>query len=164
MSQNPSSSTIDRQGFVKIVMTFLGTIMGAVIGLPFINYFISPSLKGEANEDWIALGALENYPIGEPTLFNFTKTKVNGWEKTSHSYGVFVLRESGGKVTAYSNVCTHLSCRVNWQEEHKQYHCPCHDAAFDIHGNVLSGPPPRPLDEYQTKIEEGNLYIHLLEG
>jgi len=53
---------------------------------------------------------------------------------------------------------------VNWEEDEQTYHCPCHDADFDIHGLVLSGPPPRPLDEYQTKIEEGNLYIHLLEG
>ena len=164
MRKNPNSSSIDRQGFVKITMTFLGTIMGAVIGLPFINYFISPALKGEASDDWVSLGALESYPIGKPTLFNFTLTKINGWERTSHSYGAYVLRESANKVIVFSNVCTHLSCRVNWQEEEQIYHCPCHDAAFDVHGLVLSGPPPRPLDEYQTKIEEGNLYIHLLEG
>ena len=110
------------------------------------------------------MGLLESYPIGKPTLFNFTQTKVNGWERSSHSYGVYILRESEDKVSAFSNVCTHLSCRVNWQEEKQYYFCPCHNASFDIHGLVLTGPPPRPLDEYQTKIEEGNLYIHLLEG
>lgn len=166
MSNPPPSYKVDRQGFVKIVLTFLGTIMGTVIGLPFIQYFLSPALKKQEVEDWISLGPLANYPLGTPTLFNFTRTQVNGWERTSQSYGVYVYRASESEVTAFSNICTHLSCRLSWEEDLQQYICPCHDASFDINGQILNlpSPAPRPMDTYETKLEEGNLYIHFQEG
>jgi Rieske Fe-S protein len=92
---------------------------------------------------------------------------VNGWERTVNSYGVFVIRKSDQAVTVLSNKCTHLSCRVNWIEADQHFFCPCHDAQFGIDGQVLGGPPPRPLDAYTgeaIKIEEGNLFIHFTEG
>jgi Rieske Fe-S protein len=95
---------------------------------------------------------------------SFVRTKVNGWEKTANSYGVFIIRGEGDEVKVLSNVCTHLSCRVNWDDALKEFKCPCHDAAFDINGGIIKGPQPRPLDVYEYKIEEGNLLIHFVEG
>ena len=138
--------------------------MAAMVGLPVIGYFISPALKKETGDDWISLGPQENYPIGSPTLFNFTLTTVNGWERSSKSYGVFVLRSKDGSVEVLSDVCTHLSCRVNWSEENQEFACPCHAAYFDLNGDVKSGPPPRALDKFETKLEEDQLFIHLTEG
>jgi Rieske Fe-S protein len=137
--------------------------MGVVVGIPAIAYLLSPALKTRAADAWVALGPLENYPVGEPTLFTFTRTKVNGWEKTVNSYGVYVYRPSESEVTAFSNVCTHLSCRVNWKGDVQEYVCPCHDAHFDINGGVVSGPPPRPMDQFETKVEEGILSILFTE-
>lgn len=54
------------------------------------------------------------------------------------------LRE-GDSVTARSLACTHQGCEVVWVEEERTYACPCHDGRFDAEGNVLSGPPARPL-------------------
>ena len=108
----------------------------------------------------IALGQIENYPIGIPTRFNFTRTKVNGWERTATDYGLYVVRKSG-EVRVFSDVCTHLGCRVSWHADQEHYISPCHDGHFDILGNVISGPPPRPLDEFVTKIESGELFVHL---
>ena len=142
----------------------MGTIIGAVIGLPAIAYLIDPALKAASTEAWIPLGKLESYAIGKPTLSTFTRSKVNGWEKSVNSYGAFVLRKSQTEVVVFSNVCTHLSCRVNWQAGKLQYVCPCHDGRFGIDGQVLAGPPPRPLDVYETKVENGTLSIHFLEG
>jgi Rieske Fe-S protein len=164
MGSKYRSPVLDRKGFVKIVTAALGSLMAAIIGLPVIQYFISPALTKAAEEDWISLGELENYPLGIPTLFNFTLTKVNGWERSSQSYGVFVLRKSPEDVTAFSDVCTHLSCRVNWNESDQQYACPCHAAYFDIDGEVISGPPPRALDQYEIKVESNQLFIYLREG
>lgn len=138
--------------------------MAAVVGLPVIQYFISPALGKEAADEWISLGALEDYPLNTPTLFNFTLTKINGWEKSSQSYGVYVLRQEGQEIVAFSDVCTHLSCRVNWDEEKNEYNCPCHAAFFDKFGEVISGPPPRPMDRYETQVDGGQLFIHLREG
>ncbi|MCJ7718121.1 MAG: ubiquinol-cytochrome c reductase iron-sulfur subunit [Anaerolineales bacterium] len=158
------SPNLDRRSFVKIVTTFLGSIMAAIVGLPMIQYFISPALNITAEDDWISLGSLENYPMEVPTKFTFTLTRINGWEKSSQSYGAFVFRQSEKDVIVFSDVCTHLSCRVAWDAENAEYFCPCHAALFDINGEVISGPPPRPLDQYEIKLEEDQLFIHLQEG
>jgi Rieske Fe-S protein len=153
---------LDRKGFVKIMLAFLGSVMSAVVGLPAISYLFSPALKIEKSESWISLGAPDHFPIGVPTLFSFTRTKVNGWERTVNGYGVYVVRYSESDVNVFSNKCTHLSCRVTWSGE--AYQCPCHDARFDIQGNVLHGPPPAPLHPFETKIENDTLMIYFTEG
>jgi menaquinol-cytochrome c reductase iron-sulfur subunit len=158
------SAHLDRNDFVKVVVGILGTIMGVVVGLPAIGYILSPALKTKSAEAWVPVGKLEDYPVGSPTLFSFTRSKVNGWEKSTNSYGVYIYRKSESETTAFSNVCTHLSCRVLWHADLQQYVCPCHDAHFGISGNVDSGPPPRPLDSYETKVENGDLFVHFVEG
>jgi len=158
------SPQIDRRQFVNVVLAFLGTLMGAVVGLPAIGYLISPATKVQKKEGWIAVGKLENYPVGTPTLFSFNRTTVNGWEKTVNSYGAYVVRFSPDQLKVFSNLCTHLSCRVRWKEDLKEYVCPCHDGHFDSEGIVTAGPPPKPLREYETKIEDGTLFIHFVEG
>lgn len=150
---------VNRRGFFKTVVFTVGTIMGAMIGLPAIGYLLTPAVKARQLETWISVGPLDSYPIGEPKEFNFTRSVVNGWEKTVNSHGVFVLREDETKVRVFSDICTHLACRVNWHPDQQHYISPCHDGHFDIVGNVISGPPPRPLDEYEIKIEEGTLLI-----
>ncbi len=150
-----------RRDFIKGTVVFVGGLMGATIGIPTIAYLLSPSLRKVEDEPVVDLGPVEKYPIGTPTLFEFTRTKVNGWERTGLSYGVFVVRETEKDVRVFSDICTHLACRVSWHPDFKHYISPCHDGHFDITGNNISGPPPRPLDEFVTKIENGNLSILL---
>ncbi len=161
MSKSPHLS---RNEFVKVTVGAIGTVIGATIAIPAVGYVISPALEQQEGDAWISLGPLENYPIGVPTLFSFTRSKINGWEKTVNSYGVFVLRKSEAEsdIIVLSNVCTHLSCRVNWVEADQIYHCPCHDAAFLIDGQIKDGPQPRAMDAYEIKVEEGNLFIHVV--
>ncbi|HBX70500.1 MAG TPA: hypothetical protein DEH25_14245 [Chloroflexi bacterium] len=162
MAEKVKSPKMSRREFTKIVTAFLGTVMGAIMGIPIIGYVIDPALKSQESDAWISLGPLEKYPIGAPTPFSFTLTKVNGWERTTTSYGVFVLRHSENEsdIKVLSNRCTHLSCRVSWKEPEQTYDCPCHDARFNIEGEVVYGPPPHPLDTYAYKIEEGVLFIN----
>lgn len=158
----PKSPHMSRREFVGIVTAFAGTVMGAIIGIPAIGYLIAPALTRSSSDAWIPAGSLENFPVNIPTLFNFNRTKVNGWEKTVNSYGVYIIRREDGSFLALSNNCTHLSCRVNWTEDVDAYICPCHDAYFAIDGQIIKGPQPRPLDPYETKIEENNLFIHFV--
>ena len=152
---------ISRRDFIKTVTAFVGTVIGVSIGLPTIAYLLPPSLRKTEDESAVDLGPLDKYPLGIPTLFEFTRTKVNGWERTGLSYGVFVLRQTEKIVRVFSDICTHLACRVSWHPDQKHYISPCHDGHFDIAGNNVSGPPPRPLDEFVTKIENGNLFISI---
>lgn len=158
------SPHLSRNNFVKGVVGILGTVMGVIVGLPAIGYLLSPALKIQASESWIPLGPLENYPVGEPTPFSFTRTRINGWEKSTNSYGVYVLRKTESDTTVFSNICTHLSCRVSWHDDIVQYVCPCHDGHWSKDGAIVSGPQPRPLDTYENKVEDGNLFIHFVEG
>lgn len=154
------SHHVSRREFVTIVTGVIGSIMAALIALPGISFILAPALNAKKSTGWVSLGPLENYPIGIPTLFNFTRTNINGWEKTSNSYGVYILRKSDTEIKALTNVCTHLGCRVTWDEARELYGCPCHTAYFDIEGLVADGPPPKPLPQFETKIEEGNLSLY----
>jgi len=160
MAAKVKSPHMSRREFTKVVSAFLGGIMGVTLGIPIIGYVIGPALKSQDTDEWIPVGPLENFPLNEPTLFTFNLTQVNGWERTTNSYGAYVLRTSDTNVEIRSNRCTHLSCRVAWDDAEQVYKCPCHNARFSIEGEVLYGPPPRPLDIYETKIEDGVVYLN----
>ena len=162
MVKKTKSPRLNRREFTTIAMSFLGTIMGAAVGLPVIGYLLSPATKTSGGDKWVSMGPLDKYPIGKPTLFNFTETTVNGWERSTNSYGAFIIRKNETELSIFSNICTHLSCRVNWHDDIQQFICPCHDGRFAIDGTVISGPPPRPLDIFEYKIEDGNVLIHLM--
>jgi menaquinol-cytochrome c reductase iron-sulfur subunit len=155
------SKDLSRREFIKGAVVTIGGLIGAVIALPSIAYLLSPALRVEEETDLIDLGPLEKYPLGVPTRFETTRTKVNGWERTATNYGLFVVRSSETDVRVFSDICTHLGCRVSWHADQEHYISPCHDGHFDILGNVVSGPPPRPLDEYATKVENENLFVQL---
>jgi Rieske Fe-S protein len=152
---------LSRREFTMAVSTAIGGIMGLVVGLPAIGYLIDPATKTSESEGWIALGPVDQIPIGVPTLYTFSRTKINGWERTVNTFGVYVLITENNEVSALSNICTHLGCRVSWKEDEQAYLCPCHAAFFDATGNVLDGPPPKPLASYPVKVdEEGTLLIY----
>lgn len=156
------STSITRRDFVKLLSAAIGTVIAAAVGLPAIAYLLSPALRAQTDEDaWIPLGPLADYPVGAPKPFSFSRTTINGWERTVTSHGVFVVRKNEAEVRVFSNICTHLGCRVNWHPDLGHYISPCHDGHFDIVGNVVGGPPPRPLDEFITKVENDSLFIQL---
>jgi len=162
MTQNSSSNHISRRDFIKTTTAAVGSLIGLATAVPVIGYLFSPAVRESNAINWIDLGPLEKYPVGTtPSIFEFTQTSVNGWERTSVSYGVYVVRKDGNTVQVLSNVCTHLGCRVTWHPDIQHFVSPCHDGHFNLTGQVVSGPPPRPLDEFTTKIENGNLFIQL---
>ncbi len=163
------SEPISRRDFMKTTVYFVGGIIGAAVGLPAVGYLIDPALKGGSKEAWIPIGKMEDMPeLGKPYTFSFTRVQVNGWERTATSHGGFVIRrsETPDDLLILNSRCTHLACTVNWKEEERIFFCPCHDASFGIEGEVLDGPPPRPLDRYvEFRVtEEGILEIFYKEG
>jgi menaquinol-cytochrome c reductase iron-sulfur subunit len=156
------ASQISRRDFIKAMTALVSGVIGTLIGLPSVVYLLSPAMKSDSgNQILLSLGPLKNYPIGIPTRFEFTQTRVNGWERTATNYGLYVVKKSKSNVRVFSDVCTHLGCRVSWHADQAHYVSPCHDGHFDIVGNVISGPPPRPLDEFVIQIEDGELFVKL---
>jgi nitrite reductase/ring-hydroxylating ferredoxin subunit len=67
-----------------------------------------------------------------------------------------LIRTANGDYRAYAQKCTHLTCPVYYSKDHKRLECPCHEGGFDVEtGNVLYGPPPRPLDRIEVEVRPG---------
>ena len=163
------SESLSRRDFMKAGVYFVGGLIGAAVGLPSVAYLIDPALQAGAKEAWVPVGKLADMPeINRPYPFSFTRVQVNGWERTATSHGGFVIRKSDdpNDLLIINSRCTHLSCTVNWSDSDRVFLCPCHDAAFDAEGEVLDGPPPRPLDRYADfrLTEDGVLEIFVKEG
>jgi menaquinol-cytochrome c reductase iron-sulfur subunit len=166
MAESGHGHGINRRNFVGGVVALLGSIIAAVIGLPAIGYLLSPALKktaSSATDEWVPLGPVQDIPEDQPKLYTFTRTQQVGWERTASSFGVYVIKRPAGMLDVFSNVCTHLSCRVSWQEDQEEFICPCHDGRFAKDGAIVSGPQPRPLDRFEYKIEDGTLMVQVME-
>lgn len=72
---------------------------------------------------------------------------------------VLVIRVDETEWRAFSAICTHLNCTVQYQETSRQIWCACHNGFYDLNGRVVSGPPPRPLDEYTVHIRGEEVVI-----
>ncbi len=75
------------------------------------------------------------------------------------SDSAILIRAADGKFYAYGQKCTHLSCPVYYANEHDRLECPCHEGGFNVQtGNVLYGPPPRPLDKIEIEERGGEIW------
>jgi len=150
----------------KFLSGIIGLVAGAVtflVGLPAISYLVSPGVKRQKQEQWLTLGPVAGLTPDQPSAFPFSRKVKDGWVESTQTGVAYAVTHDGQNVKVFSNVCTHLACRVTWNEERGGFLCPCHDGLFSIDGKVLAGPPPRPLDQFQTKIENGQIQI-LLEA
>lgn len=107
-------------------------LTGAAMAIPGLMY-LWPAAKGGAADKVEVEGASKLAP-GQASVIQFG------------SQVVIVVRDRTG-FRAFSAVCTHLGCLVEWDSSRKQFLCPCHAATFDENGRVVSGPPPAPLPE-----------------
>ena len=153
------SKSYNRRDFLSLATWAIGGLIGAGMGIPAIAYIIGPALRGAKTESWVRLGSTVKIEIGSPTLFKAKVNRQAGWIVEEDEISAYVLTNNGRDYAALSNICTHLACRVRWIADREQFFCPCHNGVFDKAGNVVSGPPPRPLDRYEIRIEEGQLYI-----
>jgi len=155
---NQKEKNVGRRDFMKAAIASIGGVIGAAIGLPAVAYIVGPALKKEA-DTWIRLGSVSKIELDNPTLFKTTIETQTGWINAEEEFSAYVLTENGQDFTVMSNVCTHLGCRVRWIAEKEGFFCPCHNAVFAKDGTVLDGPPPRPLDRFESKVEDGVLYV-----
>ena len=100
-----------------------------------------PQLRAMAASDWVPIGSADSIKQGQ-----VLRVVASGAV-------VFLSRDDAGSVTALSGVCTHLGCSVDWDGKRSQFACPCHGGRFDRTGKNVSGPPPRPLNNIQVRID-----------
>ena len=129
---------------------FFGTLVNWILGLTVASWivpivaYLFPKSKGEAENVFMD-------PSGNPIMVSAV---LEEGSKTGLAFGdATVVISYGGEVRAFSAVCTHLGCIVSWKKDEGIFFCPCHAGKFDSNGNVISGPPPKPLLRYGVKVE-----------
>ena len=150
---------VSRRGFLGLATWAIGGLIGAGMAIPAVAYIVGPALQGTKSQEWIRLGSSAKVEPGLPALFKARIQRKTGWIVNEEVLSVYVGTDNGRDFVAMSNVCTHLGCRVRWIADQQQFFCPCHNGVFDKDGNVLAGPPPRPLDRYEVKVEDGQIFI-----
>ncbi len=125
--------TTNRRGFLDTVLGtgFLSTIVAVVY--PVWRYLIPPA-SGEPQTQSVVAAQASQLKPNSGLVFKFG------------SKPGLVLRNPDGELQAFSAVCTHLDCTVQYKSDTSQIWCACHNGTYDLHGNVVSGPPPRPLE------------------
>lgn len=149
----------ERRQFLGFITWAIGGLISAGMAIPAINYVIGPSLRKTEEQNWIRLGSASKVELGTPTLFKTTIERQTGWIVNETELSIYVLTDNGRDFVAMSNICTHLGCRVRWIADQQQFFCPCHNAIFSKEGEVVTGPPPGPLDRYEMKVEEDQIFV-----
>ena len=84
---------------------------------------------------------------------------VGGFKMITYAGSPTIVLRTLESVKAFSLICTHLGCIVEWQQANLEFYCPCHDGRFDQFGEVLAGPPPVPLEQFPTRIEADKVIV-----
>jgi len=102
----------------------------------------------------IVVAAASSVPVGGAVAF----TAADG-------NPAWVVHPSGDTFVAFSAVCTHLGCTVQYQQSTIEMFCPCHGGVYDArNGQVLQGPPPSPLPSIAVQVVNGQIRVHGTSG
>ena len=119
---------------------FLNSLLGtgfvstlAAMVYPVWRFLIPPASAEPATQSVVAAQASQLKP-NSGLLFKFG------------SKPGLLVRTPDGELQAFNAVCTHLDCTVQYKSDTSQVWCACHNGTYDLGGNVVSGPPPRPLE------------------
>ena len=126
--------------------TFLDALLGvgfvstaAAIVYPVSRYLIPPA-SGEPATATAVAGKAAALKPNSGEIFKFG------------SKPGIVVRTQEGDIRAFSAVCTHLDCTVQFKADTSQLWCACHNGLYDLSGNNVSGPPPRPLEKFVVNL------------
>ncbi len=70
-----------------------------------------------------------------------------------------LVRTADDEWKAYLATCTHLNCTVQYRENLRLIWCACHNGTYDLQGRNVSGPPPRPLDPLQVRVQGEDVIV-----
>jgi menaquinol-cytochrome c reductase iron-sulfur subunit len=160
--QNEAGGTPTRRRFQTGAIYGLMAAISAALGLPALAYLFVPG-SVRKQDDWVEVGDLTRLSPGVPVELTFRRNRVDGWKVISEKSTSWVVKTGDTQVTAFGPQCTHLGCAYHWEAERKDFLCPCHNSVFTLEGKVASGPAPRPLDRYETKVEGTKLLLGKLE-
>lgn len=133
----------------KFLNTLLGLGgLGAITSIiyPVIAYLIPPK-SAEAKVNSLKAGTASEFPLNSSKIVKFGRTPV------------ILIRTDKGDFDAFSATCTHLECIVQYKPDTKQIWCACHNGIYNLKGQNVSGPPPKPLTEFNVTVIKDEIII-----
>ncbi len=140
-----------RRSFLSVLIKIAGTAIGGFVLYPVARYLIPPPSPEAATrrvvaarKDELAPGSFKIFPFGgQPGL---------------------LVRTADGSYRAFSAVCTHLGCTVQYRPDQKLIWCACHNGQYDLGGRNVAGPPPRPLEVYAVHESGDEIVVEKAKG
>jgi cytochrome b6-f complex iron-sulfur subunit len=117
----------------------------ASILYPVLKFLLPPS-GGELDAETIAAQVNELAP-NSAKIFRY-----------GNRPGLLV-RSSDGNYSAFSAVCTHLNCTVQYRSRDRDIWCACHNGVYNLQGGNVSGPPPRPLEQFEVHVRGKEIVV-----
>ena len=155
-----SRAALTRRSLLGQAAAAIGALLGTAVTVPLIGAAIAPATRRDETQ-WVSVGSLSDFTVGRPRLANFSITKADGHVRTTVARSVWVRRTDEAQVQVFNARCTHLGCLVNASADLTTFGCPCHGGVFSAgDGQVLDGPPPRPLDRLEYRVDNGQLVVH----
>ena len=139
----------EKLGRRKFLDYLLGTSAFATLAAifyPIFRFMVPPEVV-EAQQNSVVAGKTGEMAANTGKIFKFG------------SKPGLLVRTQSGDFKAFSAECTHLDCIVQYDPESKQIICACHNGAYDLTGKNVSGPPPRPLDEFIVKVAGDDITV-----
>lgn len=128
-----------------LLSTSIGASLVSVL-YPVIRFLIPPE-NPEASALSVVAARSEELPPNSGRIFKFGTRPA------------LVIRTSTGELKAFSALCTHLNCTVQYRSDAQDIYCACHAGRYDLNGVPIAGPPPRPLEEYAVKESRGEIVV-----
>ena len=146
--QRPTEG-LERRSFIERLFKIVTGLWGATSIAVVVSYIKAPGEVKAFEEKVKRIGPLSELEVGS------AKFVAHKWEP------FWVIRTGEDQLVALPATCTHLRCVLQWDRASGRLVCPCHAGAFDLNGNVVAGPPPRPLKPLRVDVKGGNIYVNL---
>ena len=157
-SSNPISR--GRRSFLGALLGVGTAGVGVLLSVPLVRFALHPVLGKTTETSLSDLGSVDEFTsITTPVKRLITVEQRDGWRRTVSQKSVYVTRGADGQLRVLSSICPHLGCSIPWSEAKGQFICPCHVGIFASDGSLISGPPPRAMDELETTVEDGRLKV-----
>ena len=145
------------------LLVVLGAGAATVVGAPVGASLLAPASTDTVREgeEFVDVGAVDGILAGKPLRVNIRGDRHDAWTtfRNQDLGSAWILKHDDGSVTAFSSVCPHLGCAVDFRDAHDRFECPCHDAVFAKDGARISGPAKRGLFQLESRVEGGRVLV-----
>jgi quinol---cytochrome c reductase iron-sulfur subunit, bacillus type len=153
----------ERRAFLKLLTAGLGAIAGALAVIPGLGFLASPLGRRTAGGgNPLRVASTRDVKPGRPLRVTAVGPRDDAWlrlDKVTLGSLWLVRAVEDGPIKAFSTVCPHLGCGVDFDDKAGKFNCPCHASAFDLDGRCLGGPSPRGLDELEARVEGRDVLV-----